>query len=164
MKYFLFLLLTLLSFQVHAYTERDIKCLTDNVYHEARNQKPIVQQAVVNLVFSRTEYSLYPNSVCKVIYQPYQFSWTLVMPKVKEHETYQVINKRVRGWVRLKQLGMLDDPTNGALYFTSHGKRVKGTKVKMKLGDLTFADPIKHRGRFITKDPLGDLIGKLQRG
>lgn len=161
MRWLFSLMLGLMSLSAFAYTERDIKCLTDNVYHEARGESAIVQQGVLNVVLSRTQYSTYPNSICKVIYQPYQFSWTRANPKVRELDTYKVINKRVRGWLKLKRLGMLDDPTRGALYFTSGGARVKGTKPKIKLGRITFADPIKHRGRFITKDPIGDLIQKL---
>ena len=55
---------------------RQVKCLADNAFYEARNQGVLGMKAVIDTTLNRVESSKYPNSVCKVVYQRKQFSWT----------------------------------------------------------------------------------------
>lgn len=48
-------------------------CLAANVYHEARNQDTVGQFAVAQVTMNRAHHD--PKRVCKVVAEPYQFSW-----------------------------------------------------------------------------------------
>ena len=49
--------------------EQSLECLTQAVYHEARNQSDEGQRAVAQVVLNRVRHPSYPNSVCGVVYQ-----------------------------------------------------------------------------------------------
>lgn len=53
-----------------------MECLTKNIYHEARNQSLRGQIAVGIVTLNRVKSNLFQSSICKVVYAPYQFSWT----------------------------------------------------------------------------------------
>ena len=76
-QYILFIALMISSLSVFA-DSREIRCLSDVIYFEARSESVIGRQAVGNVVFNRMNDSRFPNTVCKVVYQPRQFSWTAV--------------------------------------------------------------------------------------
>ncbi len=52
-----------------------MKCLTCNAYREAGNDASIVE--VNRTVLARAESGKFPSSICAVIYQRAQFSWTV---------------------------------------------------------------------------------------
>lgn len=52
------------------------ECMVCNCYHESRGEPREGKIAVAKTVLSRSGSRSYPNSVCKVVYQPWQFSWT----------------------------------------------------------------------------------------
>lgn len=54
-----------------------IVCLAQNLYFEAANEPHEALAAVAATVFNRMSSRVYPASVCEVVYQPYQYSWTL---------------------------------------------------------------------------------------
>jgi spore germination cell wall hydrolase CwlJ-like protein len=54
-----------------------ILCLAQNLYFEAANEPYEALAAVAATVFNRMNSNVYPASVCGVVYQPYQYSWTL---------------------------------------------------------------------------------------
>lgn len=58
--------------------KEDVFCLAEAIYFEARDQPINGQVAVAMTVLNRLESSRWPNSVCGVIYQPNQFSYTLL--------------------------------------------------------------------------------------
>lgn len=51
-------------------------CLQQNIYFEARNQSRLGQVAVAWVTLNRMTDTRYPNSICGVVWQPKQFSWT----------------------------------------------------------------------------------------
>lgn len=54
----------------------DIGCLACNIYHEARGE-PMDSRTLVALVtMNRVRDRRFPGTVCRVVWQPYQFSWT----------------------------------------------------------------------------------------
>lgn len=57
------------------YDKSELRCLVDNVYHEARGE-PFVGQALVARVTLNRAQKL-NESICKTVYKPRQFSWTL---------------------------------------------------------------------------------------
>jgi spore germination cell wall hydrolase CwlJ-like protein len=50
-----------------------MKCLTDNLYHEARGEPIKGQMLVARVTLNRAKPL---GSICKAVYQPGQFSWT----------------------------------------------------------------------------------------
>lgn len=68
---------------VATYTKEEYNCLHENIYHEARNQSPMGQVMVGIVTIMRTKMVEFPNSICGVVYQQAQFSWTLAKKKPK---------------------------------------------------------------------------------
>ena len=66
----------LLTAQANAHhTESfQIKCIAKVIYHEARGEPVIGQIAVGHVVMNRVESSDFPNTPCKVVNQPRQFT------------------------------------------------------------------------------------------
>ena len=54
----------------------EIHCLALNVYHEARSEPDQGKFAVAQVTLNRVRSSRYPDSICKVVWQRGQFSWT----------------------------------------------------------------------------------------
>ena len=51
-------------------------CLATAIYFEARGEDLMGQRAVAQVVINRTEDSRYPDTVCGVVWEPKQFSFT----------------------------------------------------------------------------------------
>lgn len=56
--------------------ERELRCLAQNVYFEARGEPTVGQLAVAMVTMNRVHAKQYPDTVCKVVWQRRQFSWT----------------------------------------------------------------------------------------
>ena len=54
----------------------DLHCLALNIYHEARGESVKGQLAIAIVTLNRVKSIHYPNSICKVVWQSRQFSWT----------------------------------------------------------------------------------------
>jgi spore germination cell wall hydrolase CwlJ-like protein len=64
----------------------DVRCLADNIYHEARNQTDKGQLGVAFVTIKRSTDPSFPPTICKVVHSKAAFSWTLKdkeKPKVK---------------------------------------------------------------------------------
>ncbi len=48
---------------------RDLECLTEAVYYEARGETPAGQAAVAQVVLNRVRHPAFPKSICGVVYQ-----------------------------------------------------------------------------------------------
>jgi N-acetylmuramoyl-L-alanine amidase len=66
-----------------------IDCLTDNLYHEARGEGEKGMIAVANVTLNRVKSGKFPNDVCKVVYQPNQFSWVGRVDQVDDEASYR---------------------------------------------------------------------------
>lgn len=51
-------------------------CLQQNIYFESRNQSELGQRAVAWVTLNRVDDSRYPDTICDVVWQRKQFSWT----------------------------------------------------------------------------------------
>jgi spore germination cell wall hydrolase CwlJ-like protein len=122
--------------------ERQLACLAKNIYYEAGNQPFEGKVAVAQVTINRTESGLYPNDICKTIYQKNivyekvlcQFSWvcdrtvtTRALNKASFKESEEVAKKVLLEGFRLPSL-------TEAMYF--HGdyinpgwKRQRITKI-----------------------------------
>jgi hypothetical protein len=63
------------------WTGKELDCLANVVYNEARNQSIEGQKAVAAVVINRSLDSRWPNDLCKVVKQPHQFASWVPKPK-----------------------------------------------------------------------------------
>lgn len=54
---------------------KEVHCLAQAIYHEARGESFEGKQAVARVVLNRTVDPEFPNTVCKVVHQKGQFQW-----------------------------------------------------------------------------------------
>jgi len=54
----------------------ELHCLALNIYHEARGESAEGKLAVGRVTINRVRSRRYPDSICKVVWQRGQFSWT----------------------------------------------------------------------------------------
>jgi spore germination cell wall hydrolase CwlJ-like protein len=59
------------------YTKTDLDCLTRNIYYEAGVESQVGKFAVAHVTVNRLKTGYWGDTICKVVYAPKQFSWTL---------------------------------------------------------------------------------------
>lgn len=94
--------------------DKDISCLADAIYHEARGEPQEGQIAVGYTVINRMQSGDYPSTACGVVYQPRQYDGMRKQPFPKKDRMDYV---KIRKLATLIYVGMLEDPTKGAIYF-----------------------------------------------
>jgi spore germination cell wall hydrolase CwlJ-like protein len=105
-------------------SQKELRCLTDNVYYEAGNQPVEGKLAVAFVTLNRVYSNGFPSSICGVVYQrknfsTCQFSWVCHKPsrfEAKQHDRAELIAKAVLEGYH----GHLKDPSKGALFFHAH--------------------------------------------
>jgi N-acetylmuramoyl-L-alanine amidase len=103
-------------------SEKELGCLVENVYHEARGEDDLGQAAVAHVTLNRVKSPFYPNSVCDVVWQPGQFSWTQDGKSDRMMDP-RAIQKAVDIALAVTR-GKIKDPTGGSMHYFAH-KRVK---------------------------------------
>ena len=106
----------------------DRECLALNIYFESRGESRVGQEFVGWVTLNRVMDSDFPTSICDVVWDSYQFSWThdgkSDTPQDKTSwATAQVIAAEV-----IEAYGVESDPTEGATYF--HATHVKPSWTK----------------------------------
>lgn len=61
------------------------RCLLRAVWHEARGESFKGQLFVSKTILNRTRSEIFPQSICKVVYQKYQFSFAHQIPMNKQY-------------------------------------------------------------------------------
>lgn len=56
--------------------KQSLDCMIRNVYMEARGEDLKGKMLVASVVINRSKDQHYPSTICGVVYQPHQFSWT----------------------------------------------------------------------------------------
>jgi hypothetical protein len=93
----------------------EVHCLALNTYHEARGSTHEDQIATAHVVLNRVSSSRWPGTVCEVVYQPWQFSWTMDDNSEYPHER--------NAWKYAQAVavsvynGLIEDPTDGATHY-----------------------------------------------
>ena len=87
---------------VGAQLDEQANCLAVAVYHEARGESLEGQLAVANVIINRTNSPKYPNSWCKVMKQPWQFSF--VNPRTGR---YPAVNANSRAWTNAQAIARI---------------------------------------------------------
>lgn len=118
------------------YYDDEIKCLVDNLYHEARGEPTVGIIAVGKVVLNRVESKQFPNTVCEVVKQGgeklhgCQFSWFCdgKSDAITDHQAWEEL-------VHLSHL-ILDkriaDPSNGSLWYHTLAVNPKWAARKQK--------------------------------
>jgi spore germination cell wall hydrolase CwlJ-like protein len=57
------------------YNDRDLFCMAKNIYHEAGSESTLGKYAIAQVTVNRMKHPQYPDGICEVVLQPYQFSW-----------------------------------------------------------------------------------------
>lgn len=83
-------------------SEKELNCMVDNLYHEARGEPEHGQRAVVQVVLNRMADNRWPDTICGVVYYPYAFSWVYEQPTIQ--------NKRLWEELKLKTIVWLSEP------------------------------------------------------
>jgi spore germination cell wall hydrolase CwlJ-like protein len=91
-----------------------IVCLARNIYHEARGEVYEGQVGVAHVTMNRVRDSRWPNTVCGVVYQRKQFSWTLEEPLYETDEKAWTLALNIAEQV---VYGIERDPTYGANHY-----------------------------------------------
>lgn len=108
-------------------TKEELKCLTDNVYYEARGESFEGQMAVARVTINRTLHPDYPDSICGVVYQPFQFSWTMKKQKPPLADNYAIAK-----WAALQGQNYKLD----AIFYHNTKVKPKWSKVKLKIAKI----------------------------
>lgn len=99
---------------------KEMHCLAQNIYYEARGEPIEGKLAIANTTINRVRSFVYPLSICDVVWEPYQFSWTTYHKKKNKPqdpirwEEAQIIAERALEGGRLDNL---EDVTEGATNF-----------------------------------------------
>lgn len=112
--------------------KKELMCVAQNVYFEARGESIMDQIYVANVTMNRVhdKQQRWGKTPCEVVYQPYQFSWT--NEKGKRHEIAKKIESseyKQKLWTQIVEssalvmVGLIDDHTNGANHY--HHKDVR---------------------------------------
>lgn len=62
--------------RTNVFARSEVRCLAQNIYREARGEPLEGKIAVAAVTLNRTRDARYPKSICGVVYQKDQFSWT----------------------------------------------------------------------------------------
>jgi N-acetylmuramoyl-L-alanine amidase len=97
---FRFLLIAILLIPVPLVADKNVVnidqneaiCLAKNIYHEARGEPKLGKLAVAQVTLNRTKSRNFPKTICSVVYQKYQFSWTLITKKRESNGYKKFLN------------------------------------------------------------------------
>lgn len=91
--------------------EKQVDILALNMYHEARGEGIDGMQMVGEVTLNRVQSSKFPDNICEVVFQDYQFEWVKVLDSHKPKETEY--------WTYALKLAV--DLVNGDLKFFDNG-------------------------------------------
>jgi spore germination cell wall hydrolase CwlJ-like protein len=101
-------------------SDKDRECLELNIYFESRGESKVGQEFVGWVTLNRVMDSKFPNTICDVVWQDSQFSWT--------HDGKSDTPRDKTAWAAAQAIaeqvintyGVDTDPTEGSTYFHAH--------------------------------------------
>jgi len=91
------------------------ECLAKNIYYESRGEVIEGQIAVAHVTLNRVAHDNWPSTICEVVYQPKQFSWTFL---IKDQEPKnQKLWDQAKVIARDVMIGNTVDPSQGATFY-----------------------------------------------
>ena len=97
----------------------EIDCLARNMYFEARGEPNLGLIAVAHVTMNRVKSEFFPNTICGVVFEPHQFSWTndKFSNTPPNNETWEKIYKLAETFIMHYHNLKNYDMTEGALFF-----------------------------------------------
>jgi len=92
-------------------------CLALAIYFEARSEPVQGQIAVGQVILRRVESPRYPNTICGVVWQPHQFSWTSDGKSDKPSDKSAYATSRHVARYLLKYADKLHDFSEGSTHY-----------------------------------------------
>lgn len=121
-------------------------CLVCNCYHESRGEPMDGRIAVLKTVLTRKEDDVYtyPDTICGVIYEDGQFSWTQDDPRKHPNNISTANNTDIQSLRECREAAniALDEGPNGILFFNN--PRTSDSAWKFKRGKTTCGSIGKH--------------------
>jgi spore germination cell wall hydrolase CwlJ-like protein len=71
----------------------EVNCLAKAIYFEARGEPKEGMVEVANVVLNRVKSGKFPSSICGVVYQPKQFSWTNNEPLILNEQKFYLASR-----------------------------------------------------------------------
>lgn len=127
----------------------DFTALQMNIYHEARGEMKEGQEAVAWVTLNRVDSPCWPDSIQKVVYEPWQFSWTV--------DDYTDAPQDIAAWTQAaivaynviaRYVNGEPDPTNGSMWYHRSDfpwKYANDHEVSMTIGHHVFYNKAKQR-------------------
>ena len=124
-----------IAIEVETEYQQQLSCLSLNIYHEARSESKLGQEAVGLVTMNRVYDSRYPDTVCDVVYQSHvdskgrpkrnqcQFSWYCDGKSDKIHDIVAYTEIEELSAIILESYGIERDITDGAVMY--HASYVK---------------------------------------
>jgi N-acetylmuramoyl-L-alanine amidase len=141
MKLLIVLMLVLLPLHktIALESNKELICLAKNIYFEARGEPRAGKLAVAQVTLNRVKSTKYRNTICGVVYEKKQFSWTATYNKkhIKNYEAWidaiAIAQETLENGKALKNFP--------ALFFHNHTIKPKWASQKRKvakIGNHTF--------------------------
>lgn len=93
----------------------ELGCLAANLYFEARGEPLKGQLAVAKVTLNRVKSKQYPDSICAVVFQKHQFSWTKQQP-----------------WAKIQKALNHVEPSKNPLEVSAYQQALKTAKTSLK--------------------------------
>ncbi len=103
-------ILTLKNVKAEISYDDDMQCLTEALYYEARGEPTAGIIAVKKVILNRVKDNRWPSSICSVVHQPNQFSYTLTSLATVDNKVYS----------RMNHIARLKHPDNSNFYEATH--------------------------------------------
>lgn len=105
-------------------------CMQCNIYFEARGLSNVEQLMVGLTTLERVKSSKYPDTICDVIWQRHQFSWTIdgLSDKIKSKREWESLNnitdlimlKHENDYISVLPVGLTNEDIDGMMYYHAH--------------------------------------------
>lgn len=131
--------------QAYETSAAEIECLATNIYFEALTESDAGKIAVANVTMNRVNHPAFPNSVCEVVWEPKQFSWT--------HDGKSDRPDSAKAYAEVYEIakavynGNITDITEGATFYHADYVNPPWAKVMERVGQIDRHIFYKHEGR-----------------
>lgn len=116
--------------------DKEVTCLAKNIYFESRGEPIKGQIAVALVTLNRAKHEDYPGTVCGVVYEKGQFSWTSNPQRITNKDAWDDAVDLAQAVLH----GNITLPNFNAIHFHNGSVRPKWkTKVRpLKIGNHIF--------------------------